>query len=53
MRQALQTLRMRRHHWPPLVKVLVHVPVELSEESVQDDVEALVVAIYRWVDEKS
>jgi hypothetical protein len=49
LRQILQKLRKAHQPWPPLVKVLIHVPVEFSEADAKTASEELGHAIYHWV----
>lgn len=49
LRQILQKLRWRSGAWPPLLKVLLHVPLETTEDEAKKIAEDLSGRIYAWV----
>jgi hypothetical protein len=49
LRLAVQKLRWKGERWPPLVKVLLHVPVVLSADDSQGDAREIGSAVYDWV----
>ena len=53
LRRELQQLRWKRQAWPPMVKVLIHAPVALSEPEAKSASEDLGAAIYEWVCQQS
>lgn len=53
LRQVLQKLRRARQTWPPLVKVMIHAPVEFSETEAKSASEELGEEIYRWIAEEA
>ena len=49
MRQVYQKLRRQGQGWPPVVKVMIHVPFEFSEADSLSETEELGAAIYEWI----
>lgn len=48
-REILWNLRRQRRAFPPTVKVLVQVPIELSEDEAAETVKDLAAPIYDWI----
>lgn len=53
LRQSLQLLRMKGERWPALVKVLLHAPIESSDEIAESDIAELGVAVFNWLKSES
>jgi hypothetical protein len=53
LRRILQRLRWQGKAWPPIVKVLIQVPVESSEDDARTAFEELGAGIYEWVKNNS
>ncbi len=49
LRPILQKLRWRGKGWPPLVKVLIHIPLEYSEDNGKFAADDLGTGIYEWI----
>lgn len=53
LRQSLQTLRGQGERWPPLVKVLIHMPSDGTAESAKAPIQEIGGAIFKWVEQES
>jgi EpsI family protein len=53
MRKIRQKLRLQGKGWPPFVKVLIHVPLEFSEDDAKKAAEDLGAGIYDWIKNNS
>jgi hypothetical protein len=53
LRQSLQKLRWSGRRWPPLVKVLIHIPVETTGAAADSAADDLSAEIFKWVAENS
>jgi hypothetical protein len=53
LRQSLQKLRWSGKRWPPLVKVLIHIPVESAGDNAEATADELSAEIFKWVAENS
>lgn len=49
LRQSLQKLRLKGERWPPLIKVLLHVPVDSADRIAESEATELGTAIYEWL----
>lgn len=49
LRQIMQKLRRQGQGWPPVVKVMIHVVGDFSDEETKSPVEGLDSEIYKWV----
>jgi EpsI family protein len=49
MRKVYQKLRRQGQGWPPVVKVMIHIPFEFAEVDSQSATEELGAGIYEWI----
>lgn len=49
LRGMLQKLRWKGERWPPLVKILLHVPVDSVDRIAESEATEIGIAIYEWL----
>jgi len=53
IRKHLQTLRLQGKAWPPLVKVMIQMPITISEDDSKSTALSLGASIYEWIKNNS